>query len=183
MAYKKRTSPDGRPLWMPVWVAERVADTSHLSAFELGCLHRLELSYWRSGPPRDCEDTLARICGCSVVDFRRVRSSLEMFFDLGGEQWISPRIDQELAEAYRIITLNKRRTAAATSARVGKRNVQRNVQRNDERESNVTGNQLQVNSKTPLAKGGFGFISPDDPEVEAAISASESMQLGVRHEL
>jgi len=72
-----------------------------------------------------------------------------MFFEVGHSQWISPRIDQELAEAYRVISLNKRRTAAATSARVGKRNEERNVQRNEEREINVTGNQLQVNSNPP----------------------------------
>jgi len=179
MAYKKRTSLDGRPLWMPVWVAERVADTSHLPAFELGCLHRLELSYWRAGPPKDCDDTLARICGCSVVDFRRARTVLEAFFEVEHGQWVSPRLDHDLAEAYRVIALNKKRTAAATSARVGKRDVQRN----EERESNVTGNQREVNSEHPLARVGFGLISPDDPEVEAVVSATEAMFGGVSHEL
>lgn len=177
MTYKKRTSPDGKPLWMPIWVADRVADTGHLSAFDLGCLHRLELSYWRSGPPMDSDDTLARICGCTPVEFRRARTTLERFFDVGSGQWISQKLDSELAESYRVINGKRKQTAAATSARMAKRNEQRNdvrnVGRNDVRESNVTGNQLQVNNNTPLAKAGIGLISRDDSEVLAAVAEVE----------
>jgi hypothetical protein len=71
MAYKKRTTPDGKPLWMPIWATEHLADTMHLSPAEFGCLERLNLSYWRSGPPRDEDETLARICGCSVSVWKR----------------------------------------------------------------------------------------------------------------
>lgn len=177
MAYKKRTSSDGKPLWMPIWVAERVADTSHLPAFELGFLHRLELSYWRSGPPRDCDETLARICGCTPVEFRRARPSLETFFSVEGGQWVSQKLDSELAESYRVINAKRNQTAAATKARMNKRselrNDVRNVERNDVREINVTGNQLQVNSKPPLAKAVNGLVSLDDAEVLAAVSDVE----------
>jgi len=186
MTYKKRTSPDGKPLWMPIWIADRVADTGHLSAFDLGCLHRLELSYWRSGPLADCNDTLARICGCTPVEFRRARISLGKFFDIGSGQWISQKIDMELAESYRVINLKRNQTAAATNARIAKRNEQRkvernnlrNVDRNDSRRdnvtNNVTGNQLQVNGNTPLAKAGIRLISLDDPDVSAAVAALEN---------
>ena len=181
MAYKKRTSPDGKPLWMPIVVAERIADTGHLSAFEIGCLHRLELSYWRSGPPKDCDDTLARICGCQTSEFRRIRSSIEKFFEVGGGEWISQKLAFELAESYRLIQKSKDRTAAATAARMAQRSEQRNevrnVDRNEQRESYVTGNQLQVNNKPSLAKGCIGLISPDDSGVFADIEALEQKRV------
>ena len=184
MAYKKRTSADGKPLWMPIVVAERIADTGHLSAFEMGCLHHLELSYWRSGPPKDCDDTLARICGCQTPEFRRIRSSIEKFFEVGGGQWISQKLDFELAESYRLIKKSKDRTTAATAARMAQRHEQqndvRNVGRNDQRESHVTGNQLQVNNNPALAKERVGLISPDDSDVFADIEALEQKH-GVSH--
>lgn len=184
MVYKKRTSADGKPLWMPIVVAEHIADTGHLSAFEMGCLHRLELSYWRSGPPKDCDDTLARICGCQTSEFRRIRFSIEKFFEVGCGQWVSQKLDFQLAESYRLIKKSKERTVAATTARMAKRSEQRNevrnVGRSDQRESHVTGNQLQVNNNPALAKGCVGLIPPDDSGVFADIEAMEQKR-GVSH--
>lgn len=133
MAYKKRTTPDGKPLWKRTWVAEWVADTGHLSAFEFGCLERLNLNYWRSGPPRDEDETLARICGCTIADWKKARYAIEPFFEVGYGQWTCQRLDDDLAEAYSLISANKRRTKGATDAAAAKRKALRDGQRDDER--------------------------------------------------
>ncbi len=131
MAYKKRTTPEGRPLWMPVRVADWAADTVHLSSAEFGSLERLNMSYWRSGPPRDDDESLARICGCTIGDWRKARPAIEPFFQIGSGQWTCQRLDGELEEAYRLIGENKKRTESATAAAAAKRISVRNGQRDE----------------------------------------------------
>lgn len=176
----KKTSPDGKPIWMPVYVAERVSDTSHLSAHELGCLERLEMSYWRSGPLRDNDEILSRVCGCSTGEFKKARPSLEKFFEVDGE-WMCSRLDEEMRKACELIKKNKAKTATATLARKIKREAERNNQRNgarmEERDDNVTTEvtrlQLQVNSNTALAKGGNGSFEAGNASFVHAVSQLE----------
>ncbi len=164
----KPTTIDGKPIWMPVYVADRMADTDRLSIAEIGCLHRIEMSYWRSGPPPDNDETLARICGCSVNEFRRVSAAIRPFAEVLGDQWTFPALDMEMEKACQLIKQKKEQTGPATAARKakreadrnGERNVPRNGTRNDERdvvrEGYVTSTQSQVNGNPALAKVGIG---------------------------
>ena len=87
------------PFWLPFNVESYRADTADLSTVEHGAFLLLRLHYWRSGPPRDDNKILARIAGLSITEWRRVRPSLERFFDIADE-WINWDWDEELEKAY-----------------------------------------------------------------------------------
>lgn len=168
-----------RPLWMPVWVADHVADTARQTAAEYGAYMRLLCNYWWSGPPRDNNDTLARITGMTVAEWRKVRPAIEPRFQVAGGQWIHPQLDAELDAAYIAIQRSRNRTAAATRAASAKRRAEREASairhavrdgaRDDNgdttRELPVTLSQLQIGGglpKTPsLAKAEDGLSSAD----------------------
>jgi len=168
-----------RPLWMPVWVAEHAADTARQSAAEHGAYMRLLYSYWRSGPPPDNDDTLARIAGMALAEWRKARLVIEPFFQVVAAQWTHPQLDAELDAAYSAIQKNKDRTAGATQAAAAKRRAEREASairngvrkgprddvRQAEREASVTLSQLQIGGGPPrtpsLAKVEDGFSVGD----------------------
>ena len=170
MAYKKRTTPDGKPIWMPIWVAECLADTRHLSPAEFGCLQRLTLSYWHSGPPRDDDEKLARICGCPLSDWKRDRPAIAAYFEVGGGQWTSERIDDELAKAYALINKNKKRTEKATAAAATRHHERLYEVRNDDRNGQRNG---ITGRDKPEGEAGYRLTAK--PPIHAGFEACSSV--------
>lgn len=88
--------------WMPMYWADYVADTRHLSRDEHGGYMLLIAHYWHTGSLPDDDDRLARITLCqSQCEWQRLKLVLQPFFDDG---WRHKRIDAELsksAEAYK----------------------------------------------------------------------------------
>lgn len=96
----------GRP-WMPLYVADYLADTGHLSAAEHGAYMLLILHYWQNaGLPTD-DRRLARISRMSEMEWAESRDTLADFFD---SNWTHKRIEAELAKAEDISS--KRRASA-----------------------------------------------------------------------
>ena len=106
------------PPWMPLYVADYLADTGHLSCEEHGAYLLLIMHYWRNGglPTEDAE--LARICRLPLRKWAKLRETLARFFH---DDWRHKRVDKELANA--AATMKKRSAAgtAGASARYGKR--------------------------------------------------------------
>jgi uncharacterized protein YdaU (DUF1376 family) len=85
--------------WMPLYVADYLADTGHLTVEESGAYLHLIMAYWqRGGLPND-DGQLAIICRMSAGKFRKIRSKLASFFAPG---WKHKRIDAELQKTQRI---------------------------------------------------------------------------------
>lgn len=84
------------PGWMPLHVAEYLADTGHLSPAEHGAYLLLIMHYWQNRrlPAEDAK--LARICRMSRDEFADARDTLSAFFSDG---WGHKRIDAELSKA------------------------------------------------------------------------------------
>ena len=82
--------------WMPLYVADYLADTAHLGATESGAYLHLIMHYWRTGglPERPAE--LARIAKVSTHKWKNISSVIQEFFHDG---WKHKRIDKELARA------------------------------------------------------------------------------------
>ena len=82
--------------WMPLYVADYLADTGHLSAAEHGAYLLLIMHYWANGglPPDDRK--LARIARMSDKEWRSARDTVADFF---GEGWRHERIESELSAA------------------------------------------------------------------------------------
>src|ERR1051325_9553822 len=94
-------------VWMPLYVADLVADTLHLSRADFGSYLLLICAYWRNkGPLPDVNAQLALIARCSLEDWRgtpsdtlSVRKKLAQHFEVEGGIWKHKRIDAELEEA------------------------------------------------------------------------------------
>ena len=92
--------------WMPLYVADYLHDTRHLTTVEHGAYMLLIMEYWqRGGLPLD-ERRLARLAGITDREWKGARASLIALF---GPEWKHKRIDAELAKVEDIS--GKRRAA------------------------------------------------------------------------
>lgn len=82
--------------WMPLYVADYLKDTGHLTTAEHGAYLLLIMHYWANGslPPDDRK--LARIARMSDREWKGSRETIAEFFSA---DWRHERIEKELAEA------------------------------------------------------------------------------------
>lgn len=99
--------------WMPLHIADYLADTGHLTAAEHGAYLLLIMHYWQKGALPTDERLIARIARLSTDQWAESR---DVIADLFSDGWTHKRIDAELTKADEII--EKRRAAA--DARHGK---------------------------------------------------------------
>ena len=82
--------------WMPLYVADYLADTGHLTAAEHGAYLMLIMHYWmHGGLPRE-EAQLRRIARMSAREWAAARETLAGFF---GPDWRHDRIETEIAKS------------------------------------------------------------------------------------
>lgn len=100
-----------KPIWMPLYIGDYIADTIDLSNSEHGAYLLAMMCYWRkSGPLEEYE--LESIC---KDDFERVSK----FFQHKDGKWHHKRIDFELFESTRRSDAAKNRAEKASKARWG----------------------------------------------------------------
>lgn len=110
------------PAWMPLYVADYLADTGHLSTIEHGAYMLLIMHYWQNGE-LPCDDRkLARICRMPTKDWAEIRDTIA---DLFGPNWHHKRIAAELANACETMAKRSAAGKAAASARYSKRTANR----------------------------------------------------------
>ena len=113
--------------WMPLYIADYLADTAHLTAAQSGAYLHLIMAYWRAGGPlRLTEAGLAFTAKMTPAEWADAAPVVLKFFRLEDGALRHGRIDHELAEATRLYDARRKRTEAATAARVA-RNVTDNV--------------------------------------------------------
>lgn len=93
--------------WMPLYVADYLADTGHLTGAEHGAYLLLIMHYWANDGLPDDDERLARIARMSDKQWAKSKGIIAEFFEDG---WKHNRIDDELAKAADIS--NKRRASA-----------------------------------------------------------------------
>jgi uncharacterized protein YdaU (DUF1376 family) len=83
--------------YMPLYVADYLADTAHLSAAEHGVYLMLLMTYWQrqGGLPMD-EAKLSRIARVSDKDWLRVRDNVMAFFRIQDGFLVQERMEREL---------------------------------------------------------------------------------------
>lgn len=92
-----RPRPDN---FLPLFIAEYLADTAHLTRDQHGGYLLLLMAYWRRGGPlADDDGRLAQIAKASPAEWRRLRGVLAEFFLVRDGQWHSKRSDAELRRA------------------------------------------------------------------------------------
>lgn len=117
--------------WMPLYIADYLADTTHLSTVEHGAYMLLIMTYWQKGCLPDDERKLARICRLTDAEWSDIRDTIAGLF---GPGWTHKRIDEELSSADEIIAKRKAAGKAGASARYSNRiaNAMANAQQTDQ---------------------------------------------------
>lgn len=93
--------------WMPLYIADYLADTAHLGALESGGYLHLIMHYWQNGGLPADDRHLARIARMTDQQWSETRTTIAAFFQ---SDWKHKRIDKELANAKRI---SRKRSASA----------------------------------------------------------------------
>lgn len=82
--------------WMPLYIGDYLADTSHLNAAQHGAYLLLIMRYWQVGSLPDDDAQLAMIARMGAPEWRKHKPVLRAFFQDG---WRHPRIDAEIEQA------------------------------------------------------------------------------------
>jgi uncharacterized protein YdaU (DUF1376 family) len=111
--------PSRTDIWMPLYIGDYLADTSHLDAERHGCYLLWMMHYWRKGPlPNDSDEliNLGRLRSINAPSI--VRALLKEFFTLNDQDglWHQKRQDSERAKwQERKERATEKATAAASS--------------------------------------------------------------------
>jgi uncharacterized protein YdaU (DUF1376 family) len=105
-----------QPFWLPFNTESYRASTADLSTLEHGAFLLLRLHYWHTGPLKNDNKILARIAGLSASEWRKVRPSLERFFEID-QEWINAEWDVELEKAFECIDKKSKAGKKAADAR------------------------------------------------------------------
>ena len=85
--------------WMPLYVADYVADTMHLSRANRGSYMSLICHYWRHGGlPTDLA-LLQQIAGTTPEEWNTDGAVLAAFFTISNNVWVHKRIEKELQDS------------------------------------------------------------------------------------
>jgi uncharacterized protein YdaU (DUF1376 family) len=150
--------------YMPLYVADYLADTAHLSTQAHGAYLLLIMNYWQRGEALPCEDRkLARIARMTDEEWAGVRDDIADFFTDEDGFWRHGRIEAEL---------NKVREKSEKASSAGKASAQR---RSNERSTDAqqTFNHTDTDTDTDKKKDKAKALSkkgtrlPDDWEPDA----------------
>ena len=104
--------------YMPLYVADYLADAAHLTTEEHGAYLLLIMTYWQRGKPLPADpDRLARIARLSNERWTDVERTLNDFFLVIDGHWHHKRINAELEKVRDKTEKAKRAGAASASAR------------------------------------------------------------------
>ncbi len=107
-------------IWMPLYIADYLADTTRLTTEQHGADLLLIMDYWRNGAPPDDDHVLANITGLQVAAWKKHRAAMARMFQIEGGEWRHKRIDLELAAAESNAAKYAERAKKAAAKRWGK---------------------------------------------------------------
>ena len=85
--------------YLPLYISDYQADTSHLTTLEHGAYLLLIMNYWQRGQPLPDDDRkLARIAGVGPREWKRIRGTISEFFRVDCNNWFHSRLESELSK-------------------------------------------------------------------------------------
>jgi uncharacterized protein YdaU (DUF1376 family) len=110
--------------YMPLFVADYLADTRHLTAAQHGAYLLLIFNYWQTGKPLPNDDVkLARIASMSRRDWAHNRAAILEFFTVQENLLVHARIAQELSRVEAKSLKSKKAAQASVERRFGERSA------------------------------------------------------------
>jgi uncharacterized protein YdaU (DUF1376 family) len=105
--------------YMPLYIADYMADAAHLSTLEHGAYLLLIMTYWQRGRALpNSDERLANVARMSNEQWLAIKSVIKDFFTDDGDNWIHKRIDAELAHF---------RDKSAKASKAGKASAERRL--------------------------------------------------------
>lgn len=154
--------------WMPLYVADYLADTAHLNAAESGAYLHLIMHYWlNDGLPTE-DRLLARICKLSLKQWKTVRPVIERFFL---DDWRHKRIEHELAQTERLSIAGRAGGLASAAARKKSKTLDNSKPTPNDRSNGVETNVQPLHSHTQLqleSKKDSGAVESTRPDIGKA---------------
>ena len=133
--------------YMQLYVADYLADTSHLSTLEHGVYLLLIMNYWqRGGPLPAADDKVARIARISTEEWLTVKDNILPFFTEQGGQLVHRRIERDLEAV-----LDKCEKAAASGRSSAAKRYGNGRSTNVQRSSNHTDTDTDTERQTQTA--------------------------------
>lgn len=114
-------------IWMPLYIADYLADTSRLTTEQHGAYLLILMDYWRNGAPPDDDMVLSQITRMSPDAWSIARASIQHFFDVENNRWTHRRVEKELLQARDKKEVHVARAKAAAQKRWGNVDAQRNA--------------------------------------------------------
>lgn len=107
-------------IWMPLYIADYLADTTRLNTEQHGAYLLLIMDYWRNGAPPDDDSTLANITKLQLSSWKKNKPILQKLFVVSEGEWHHKRIDEELIIAANNAEKYAKRAKNAAEKRWGK---------------------------------------------------------------
>lgn len=143
--------------WMPLYVADYLADTGHLSTVEHGAYLLLIMHYWQKGGLPDDDKRLASIARASLEQWQEIRPALLDLFQSG---WKHSRIDDELEKSAKAYEKRAAAGKAGGEAKAAASNARAKLKRKPS-------NALPSTITTTLKEEGSNEPSSSEPEKSA----------------
>jgi len=111
------------PPYMKLYIADYLADTTHLSRDEHGAYLLLLMALWRAGGklPRD-PGKLAKIARCSPREWEKIGPTIMEFFRVTGGAITQKRASEEIAKYERVVKGSEKAGKASAEKRANKNN-------------------------------------------------------------
>lgn len=111
-----------RPIWMPLYVRDYLADTRHLTTLQHGAYLLLIFEYWLKGKIPSTDAERRRVTAMTVKQWLSNRLAIAAMF---GPDWRHERIERELEKAKEISM--KRSVYGSKGGRIsrGRNNIER----------------------------------------------------------
>jgi uncharacterized protein YdaU (DUF1376 family) len=177
-------------IWMPLYIADYLADTSRLTTEQHGAYLLLLIDYWRNGPLPDDDVVLAQITRMSVDAWSNTRSTLQAFFKLQSGKWTHGRVEAELAIARQKGETNTTRAKAAAEARWGSKSNAPSIPRSntqamredvlEECQSQSPSQVLKTNTSAVADFEKFWAAWPSSPR---KVAKAKCLEIWKRHKL
>ena len=159
------------PPYMKLYIADYLADTTHLTRDEHGAYLLLLMALWRAGGklPRD-PVKLSRIAKCTPAEWDQIDPVVMEFFKVGGGSITQKRASQEIAKYQGVVKGSKSAGKASAAKRANKNNEQASTDVEKPLNGNPTNQNQNQKKKEDIAKAMFVGSAEPMPTQPALIA-------------